>query len=255
MRIGLDLSPELTPSIEADWVRNADRLGLFGVTIGGRRGSECVRAGAISTTTSTLRLIVQLQFGVDNPVTLAEEVSIVDNLSNGRVVVLADLGSLDAESAAEDLHVFRQALSNRPIQHHGKRWTVPAGLVGHQAPKAVIASPPPSQVEVPVWTMGSALASGAISGLPVVATDPDEIDAAQYLQVGRTTLTGDLDRDRRLVSQWAAVGTTHLLVALPPGSAPAELASVARHLVPEVAMVDFPQVIVSAPAPLPWPTD
>lgn len=255
MRIGLDLPTDLTPSVETAWVHTADWLGLFGVTIGGQRGAECVRAGALSTTTSTIRLAVQLRIGADNPVTLAEEVSIVDNLSNGRVIVLADISSLDTSAAREDVGVLRQALSNRPIQHHGKRWTIPAGLEGHDAPEAVIASPPPTQIAVPIWLVGFEADSSWDDGVSQVVTDPAGIDAGQFVQVGRTPLTGDLNLDRQVVRQWAAAGTTHLLVAPPAAWEPADLAIVARHLVPEVAMVAFPHVIVSAPEPLPWPTD
>ena len=35
--------------------------------------------------------------------TLAEEIAVLDNLSNGRVALIAELGSLPADAASEDL--------------------------------------------------------------------------------------------------------------------------------------------------------
>ena len=69
--------------------------------------------------------------GSDHPITLAEEVSTLDNSCGGRVVVLADVSGLDADAAVEDVMLLRWALSSTPVRHAGARWTVPAGLPEH----------------------------------------------------------------------------------------------------------------------------
>jgi hypothetical protein len=98
-------------------------------------------------------------------------------------------------------------------------------------------TPKPAQLDVPVWTS--------------VATDPVGVDGAAHVAPGRTALTGDLESDRRTVTAWAAAGATHLLCEVPAGGD--AIAAMARWLIPEVGMVDFPRVVADAPPPRPWP--
>lgn len=251
MRLGL----VLPDSADGNWAAAAEHHGLFGVVVTGARGVECCVAAEVAVRTDAVRVVVQLHVGADNPVTLAEEVSVLDNVSNGRAVVIADVTGLSAGDAHEDIELLRHALSGRPIHHRGERWSVPAGLHEHVAPAAVMLAPPPAQIEVPVWLTG--VASGDVwDGGPVcVATSAGDIGAGRRVQPARGRLTGDLDADRAMVTSWAAAGATHLLVEPPATWQPDDLATVSRHLAPEVAMVDFPHVIVSAPAPQPWPHD
>ncbi|CAN5503048.1 hypothetical protein BH24ACT5_BH24ACT5_12580 [soil metagenome] len=221
----------------------------------GERGAECCVAADLAARTEAVRLIVQLQVGADNPATLAEEIAVLDNLSNGRVVVIADVSGLTSGDAPEDVELLRHALSGRPIQHRGGRWSVPAGLAEHVAPAAVMLAPPPAQIEVPFWLVGIAPADVWDRGPVCVVTSTSDVAAGSLVQPARDRLSGDLDTDRTLVAAWAAAGATHLLLEPPAGWQPDDLATVSRHLAPEVAMVDFPKVIVSAPAPQPWPHD
>ena len=106
--------------------------------------------------TTTVRVIVGVNVGDEHPVTLAEEIAVLDNLSNGRIGVIAEVGSLDADAATEDVTVLRASWSGRPLAHRGMRWQVPAGLAEHDAPSAVMVTPPPAQLEVPLWVAGEA---------------------------------------------------------------------------------------------------
>jgi hypothetical protein len=111
-------------------------------------------------------------------------------------------------------------------------------------------TPPPAQVEVPVWLTGTAAATlAARSGLPAVAERPADARPDLPVQPAATALTGDLHDDRATVITWADAGATHLLVR----AGPEAVATIARHLAPEVAMPGFPRVVAESPLPLPWP--
>jgi hypothetical protein len=69
------------------------------------------------------------------------------------------------------------------------------------------------------------------------------------VQPAIATLHGELETDRSAVIGWAAAGATHLLLRAEPSM----VATIARHLAPEVAMPGFPRVVAESPLPLPWP--
>jgi alkanesulfonate monooxygenase SsuD/methylene tetrahydromethanopterin reductase-like flavin-dependent oxidoreductase (luciferase family) len=247
VRIGLTLPA----GREAEAARLAEAAGLFGVLVEGQRpGLEMLAAAEVAATTRSVRIVVRVPLGSEHPVTLAEELAVLDNLAGGRLVVLASSAGLGPDEAAEDLEVLRRSWTARPLRHRGVRWAVPAGIAGHTAPAAVTVTPPPAQVEVPVWPTGTAAAALAErSGLPAVAERPADARPDLPVQPAATALTGDLDDDRATVITWTDAGATHLLVR----ASPEAVATIARHLVPEVAMPGFPRVVAESPLPLPWP--
>lgn len=246
MRLGL-VAPA---GHERRWAAEAERAGLFGVLVGGAPGAETIVAAEAATATSLTRLLVTLHLGHDNPVTLAEEVAVLDLISGGRVVVVVAPDSLAPDDADEELALLRAAWSGRAVQHDGSRWHVPAGLDGHVAPASVMVTPKPAQVDMPVWVAPSWAGSGQVR----VVVEPADVDAAAAVAPGLAALTGDLDTDRQTVLAWAAAGATHLLCRLPHGDKATEaLALIARWLAPEVGMVAFPRVIAAAPLPLESP--
>src|SRR5665213_763663 len=114
MRLGLVLAE----GREAEMARLAEAHGLFGVLAGSGNPLTAVTAAIYaSTATQYVRVVTRLQLGLEHPVTIAEELSILDNANNGRTVVLVDTGELAGEAAADEVAVLREALSNRPIQH------------------------------------------------------------------------------------------------------------------------------------------
>jgi alkanesulfonate monooxygenase SsuD/methylene tetrahydromethanopterin reductase-like flavin-dependent oxidoreductase (luciferase family) len=255
MRLGLSL-PE---GREAEMSRLAEAHGLFGVMAGtGDPLTAIVAAVYASTATQFVRVVTRVKLGLEHPVTIAEELSILDNVNNGRSVVLVDTGELDQEQAADEVAVLREALSSRPIQHEGPKWKVPAGLPANPAaPSSISVVPKPAQLEVPFWlTGGAARALAGSSGLPVLAREAGEADGAQLVAPGVAAITGNLEPDRDLVSAWAAAGVTHLLLELPTGADLDRIMTlVSRHLAPEVMMPHFPRVMSQSRVPLSWPGD
>ena len=248
MRIGLSLPA----GDELRTAEAAEAAGLFAVLVGGSPpGVEMVLAAEVAAHTDTVRLVVRVPLGSEHPVTLAEELAVLDAISGGRLVVLADTGELDTAAAAEDLDLLRRCWVARPVQHAGPRWRVPRGLPGHDAPAAVMVTPCPSQIDVPVWLTGRSAGPLAPNrSLPVLAGHPAECNGFVRVQPAITDLAGDPEEDRDTAVRWADAGATHLLVRVPPE---ADLAALARYVVPEVAMPHFPRVIAESPAPARWP--
>lgn len=252
MRIGL----QLRPGHEREDGRVAERAACAFVGIAGDARSPVVAAAAAVVATDLVRIVVPIRLGADHPVTLAEDVAVLDNLSGGRIVVLVDTGSLSAEEASEDLALFRASLGSRPVQHRGVRWQVPANLEGHEAPDSIQVTPKPVQISIPLWLSSSVAPGVHVAGgpLPVLATSMAEVDPSvdvqpAVLEVGGTEATLDADRDA--VIALADVGATHLLLRVADPSAAAPL--VARFLIPEVAMTGFPRVVAEAMLPPIWP--
>jgi Luciferase-like monooxygenase len=255
MRIGLVLSE----GKEAEMARLAEAHGLFGVLTGSGNPLTAINAAVYaSTATEFVRVVARVTLGLEHPVTIAEELSILDNVNNGRTVVLVDMGDLDHESAADEVAVLREAMSSRPIQHDGPRWKVPAGLPANvTAPRSISVTPKPAQLEVPFWLTGAvAPAVGSALGLPVLAREPSPLKNPKLVEPGLTPITGNLSPDRDLVIAWAAAGVTHLFVELPMDGELGQLMTiVSRHLAPEVLMPHFPRVMSESRVPLPWPGD
>ncbi|PWJ52751.1 Luciferase-like monooxygenase [Quadrisphaera granulorum] len=215
----------------------------------------CIAAAEVASRTRDCRVVVRLLLGTEHPVTLAEEVAVLDHLSKGRVVVLVDPGELDDAAAAEDIGLLRACWSGRPVRHTGARWTVPSGIMaealGPAAPKTLAVTPCPAQVDLPVWTSRAVDGSDA----PVLAERIEEVDARAQVAVGVAEVTGNLEQDRELVRSWADAGATHLLLKVPtPQSRPTFergffTGYIARHLQPEVSMPAFPRIMAESALP------
>lgn len=247
MRLGVTLAPDS----ERELATCAESVGVPFVHLSADPGTEAAIAAAVVTATTTIRVIVGLHVGGENPVTLAEEIAVLDNLSNGRIGVIAQLGQLDGDDATEDVALLRASWSGRAIAHRGKRWQVPAGLPGHVAPPALLVTPPPAQLDIPLWVAGDAAAVVAESlRLPVVVDRVTELNTSSPVAPGRATLAGDVDADRQTVIEWFSAGATHLLCSL---DGTATIDALARWLAPEVAMVEFPRIVTETPLPARWP--
>jgi len=255
VRLGLALAERR----EAETARLAEAHGLFGVLAGSDNALSAITAAVYaSTATQFVRIVTRIQLGLEHPVTIAEELSILDNVNNGRTVVLADTGDLSHEAASDEVAVLREALSSRPLQHDGPVWRVPAGLPANAAaPKSISVTPKPAQLEIPFWLTGSgAAAVGDATGLPVLAREPRPIDPPKLVQPGLTAISGNLKQDRDHVGVWAASGVSHLLLEVPVAAELGEiLTMLSRHLAPEVLMPHFPRVMSESRVPLPWPRD
>lgn len=253
MRLGLVVAE----GREAEMARMAEEYGLFGVLAGAGDPLTAINAAIYaSTATRFVRVMVRVRLGLEHPVTIAEELSILDNVNNGRTVVLADCGQLHEDSAADELAVVRGALASRPIQHEGPRWKVPAGLPANlTAPRSISVTPKPAQLEIPFWLTGPHTGViGAATGLPVLAREPGAVENPGLVQPALTAISGELKPDRDSVSAWAATGATHLLLEVPEGAELEQVMKmVSRYLSPEVLMPQFPRVMSDSRVPLPWP--
>jgi alkanesulfonate monooxygenase SsuD/methylene tetrahydromethanopterin reductase-like flavin-dependent oxidoreductase (luciferase family) len=245
------LGVTLPPGVEAETAVAAESLGVPFVHVVAATGTEAAIAAEVAVATTTVRILVDLHVGDENPVTLAEEIAVVDNLSNGRLGVIAEIGALASDAASEDVAVLRASWSGRPVAHRGARWTVPAGLPGHAAPPSVMVTPSPVQLEVPLWVAGpDARRVAAALSLPWVTGTPADVDRSAAVAPGRAELHGDLEADRSSVLEWSTAGATHVLCTL---SGSATIEALSRWLQPEVAMVAFPRVITQTPLPAAWP--
>lgn len=244
---------ELPAQNAEEWARAADRAGLQAVVVNEASGLGAISAPPVILATHDARVVVPVALGTENPITLAEELLVLDALSGGRVVALLGTGRLSLVEAYEDVSLLRHALSGRPIRHRGQRWRVPAGLA-EGVSESVIATPGATQIEIPIWVQGTAASQLAWQlGVPAVATRQQGL-STQGVQPARAALTGQLSIDREMITRWAEVGVTHLIVALPAEAEPAVLPDyVARFLLPEAAMVDFPRLLAEDETPPSWP--
>jgi hypothetical protein len=235
-----------------DEIAAAEQSGAFGLWAD--IPDSGVAAGAeLAALTTDPRIVLRIVLGSEHPVTLAEEAAVLDHLSAGRVVCVVDTGGLSIEAATEDLQLLRACWSGRPVRHRGLRWQVPAGLADG-LPESVAVTPTPSQVDLPVWLTGTyAPAVAAGFGLPLLATQFDEVSSALQVQPGAVALSGEVGADRTLADEWAAAGATHLLVQPPvEGSLDVFGSYIARYLQPEVAMPHFPRIMAESGLPATW---
>lgn len=138
MRLGLDLT--VIPASEERLARavDADRLGLWAVLVGGAAGEETIEAAAIATETSSIHLAVLLEGNRgDHPLTLAEELAVLDHLSERRALGVVD-GEPDFVEQVDRL--------------------LAGEIVG-----GVALTPPPGQTRLPVWSADTVERS-ALSG-------------------------------------------------------------------------------------------
>jgi ketosteroid isomerase-like protein len=162
VRIGLavdSVQPPLLDRIrrQAAWV---EELGLDLVWIDPSVGGLAT-AAALGACTTTLQLVACAEID-RHPLEIAESAAVADNCANGRLVaVLADhanAGVLLEEAAA----VVLAAIAPRPFEHSGARWRVPARLAQNaDTERLVRLTPPPVQLELPVWLAGPAAATAA----------------------------------------------------------------------------------------------
>lgn len=248
MRIGTRWTVMPSP----DEIAAAEHSGAFGLWAD-VADSGVAAAAELAALTTDPRIVLRIVLGSEHPVTLAEEAAVLDHLSAGRVVCVVDTGALSMEAAIEDLQLLRACWSGRPVRHRGLRWQVPAGLADG-LPDSIAVTPTPSQVDLPVWLTGThATAVATEFRLPVLATQFDDVSTVQQAQPGSVALSGEVDADRTLISEWAAAGATHLLVQPPVDHGPDLFGGyIARYLQPEVSMPDFPRIMAESDLPASW---
>ncbi len=124
VRLLLDLRNTENPSERAQLAREADEYGIWGVVVTGPQGAECVEASAIATATSHVVVVVDIDGQDVHPTTLAEEISVLDQIAQRRTMV-----------------IFRGPPSSR---------TTITTLLNGLPFEGFILSPPPAQASIPV---------------------------------------------------------------------------------------------------------
>lgn len=210
MRLGLVLGD----NIDSDWharVDAAEALGLWAVLVSGPSGTESLRASRVAERTQHLRIAMQVDLTTEHPLTIAEEVTVLDSISAGRALVV-----VKDNVAHATLQRFCEALIGR-------------------LDNAVVMAPPTVQTQVPVWLAEPCEGTA----LPIVVDAPNAIVMQPGSPApGRSTLSGNLPEDRRTIDAWRDAGCTHLFV-----SWPGELLELARHLATRAATADFPELV------------
>lgn len=250
MRVGV----VLPSGADAELSRAAEDLALFGVLAGDSDPVTSINAAIYAAVaTSAVRVVIRVPLGAEHPVTIAEEVAVLDNVSEGRSIVLLDTDGLGADDACAEAGLVRDALAARPVRLEGPRF-----VASNEPSLAVMAvTPEPAQLEVPMWVTGAvAEAVRGRVGLALFSQDPAELDNARAVAPAVMTSTGDPERDRDMALRWADAGATHLFVRLCDGQDPyAQVVALARVVATEVSMPFYPRVMTEAPAPLPWPRE
>jgi alkanesulfonate monooxygenase SsuD/methylene tetrahydromethanopterin reductase-like flavin-dependent oxidoreductase (luciferase family) len=251
MRLGAVLADRK----ETPQARGAEFAGLFGVLAGFSHPRTSINAAVYAATaTAAITIAIRIELGNEHPITISEELAVLDNVSSGRVVILADSGDLAPDRALEELEIIQHALASRSFAYGGQHFKVPAGISTNKPESSTInVTPKPAQIEIPIWAMGtSAHQLSTLGNLPILALTPADCDPTRPVQPGVTTLSGTVEEDRDRATAWAEAGATHLFLENPP---PHEFDwdGIARYLVPEVAMPAYPRLVSDASPPLPWP--
>lgn len=135
MRVGLDLRSEPDHGRRLAAAVEADRLGLWAVLLGGSAGAGAgvdavdtgvLDAAAVAANTDSIQIALMVDAGAEHPLTLAEEIAVLDHLSSRRLLVLAD-------GPGERVEHLRDLLDGHVVD-------------------GVALAPPPAQTSVPVRT-------------------------------------------------------------------------------------------------------
>jgi alkanesulfonate monooxygenase SsuD/methylene tetrahydromethanopterin reductase-like flavin-dependent oxidoreductase (luciferase family) len=133
-------------------------------------------AANVAPRTSALRLAACVAAG-PHPVALAEDAAMADLASGGRLILA--VGGDDASELGETVDVLNQAFAARPFAHAGTRWQIPARLPEHHdVPARLRVTPPPAQLELPVWLAGRAAPAVAVGRADTFVSDGPSAAAA-----------------------------------------------------------------------------
>jgi luciferase-like monooxygenase len=157
---------------------SAEESGLDLAALGGAgEHADIVAAAAfLAGPTSTLRLLAIVPVG-GHPVHLAEQSSVADNALGGRLGLALRHSGAAASLLIDTARAVLAATAPRPFRHRGPHWTIPGAGHGSGAEERLSVTPPPAQLELPIWVAGPhASRAGAELGLSYLS---EVADAAQ----------------------------------------------------------------------------
>jgi len=186
MRLGLVLEPSPEAGPLASLIGQAvaaEKAGLDLVCLMPWEGGPgaLATAAALSGRTGFVRLAAVVPSG-PHPLRIAEEATVADNCSNGRLVLVLRDEHGDPELLAETVDILLAATAARPFAHEGHRWKIPAGRPENSGvERRLRVTPAPVQLELPIWLSGGAGAAVArergLSHLSEPARSGDQPDA------------------------------------------------------------------------------
>jgi alkanesulfonate monooxygenase SsuD/methylene tetrahydromethanopterin reductase-like flavin-dependent oxidoreductase (luciferase family) len=180
MRLGLVVEPAPAAGLLASLTGQAtaaEEAGLDLVCLMPWEGGPgaLATAAALSGSTSVVRLAAVVPSGA-HPLQIAEEATVADNCSNGRLVLVLRDERGDAELLGETADILLAATAARPFSHQGHRWTIPAGRPENSdLERRLRVTPAPVQLELPIWLSGGGAAAVARErGLSHLSESGDE---------------------------------------------------------------------------------
>lgn len=180
MRLGVAVGGDLDRAVQAD------RAGLWAVALPHAGGAEIIDAATLAATTEHVAIVVGVDVDAEHPVSVAEEIAVVDQLSRGRVVVWLD----SPDTARAD--TLKHALAGRAVN-------------------GMLIAPPPRQTRVPVLPDDTlTVAWETLRGDP--GTDAAVVD--RHLAAGTTHLLVDWPGDMRVLARHLA--SRAAMVDFPP---------------------------------------
>ncbi len=197
----------------------AEEMGFDSVWLGeshftreGACSSPETAAAAVAMRTGAVRIGVCSSLNLTNPLYIAEDIAVLDNIANGRVIVAAQSGCGEELSAckipageaqerfAEALQIILNAWAPLSFAHEGKHWRLPAkNLRGNPFAEGITeinVTPKPAQLAIPVWIAASDRAGverAARLGFPWLGSPFDtlaELKARHQLYIGTLSATG-----------------------------------------------------------------
>lgn len=181
MKLGLVLDGETIESLGAQALA-AETAGIeiAWLPVSADGDTAMLRAAAVAARTTSIRLAACVPVG-GHPLEIAEAAAVVDNCSNGRLILVLEDGDGDEGLLEETTRVVLAALAPRPFRHEGERWRIPGNLPeNEQQEERIIVTPQAVQPELPVWLAGpSAPAVGRLLGLSFVSAEGDRAETAQ----------------------------------------------------------------------------
>jgi len=144
--------------LDEPWTDDAVRLEELGYDLAwiseAQTPAPLVAAAALAPVTRALRITACVTAGL-HPVALAEDAIAADLVLDGRLVLALESGQ--EALLTETFEVLQLAFAARPFSHSGPRWQIPARLPEHHdIPSRLRVTPPPAQLELPVWLAGPA---------------------------------------------------------------------------------------------------
>ena len=249
-----------------DWARVAGSA--RGRDGGDRRGSRLVRSRSGCTILTCRQTLPpsrsrprgayhgdrRIRLGAAHPVTVAEELSVIDNTSNGRLAVLAALDEDDRAGSLEELDVLRASLACRPMTGLPQRFRALRPTVNGGPERPFMVTPKPTQLQtscLACWPRRAPRRTASVGSL--CGADPAECDRRLLVQPA-------IDRSLERSSRTGSERSPGLLRARPISSLSF------RHSAAEARPSDalpirdtggrdarLPRLMSDARLPLPWP--